>query len=93
MSFNLARYDVSYDIRDRARFLRALIFLPNSGGGDDGSPVNSGFNTMAREILLATKPPPVMESKFMERAEFQLGTLSHYLNIRATGYQDLPEFP
>lgn len=89
--FNLARYDTNYDIRDRARFLRALILPVNTGSGDDGSA--NLFNGLARQILLATKPPPMMDSKFMDRAEYQLATLSHYLNVRTTGYQDLPEFP
>ena len=28
-----------------------------------------------------------------DRDHFQLGTLSHVLNMRATGYQELPEWP
>ena len=28
-----------------------------------------------------------------DRDYFQLGTLSHVLNMRATGYQELPEWP
>ena len=32
--FNLARYDQDYDIRDRARFMRAFVF-PSPGHEDD----------------------------------------------------------
>lgn len=30
---------------------------------------------------------------YLDRDEFQLGSLSHYLNSRAVGYMDLPTFP
>lgn len=30
---------------------------------------------------------------FLDRDAYQLGTLSHVLNSRATGYQELPEWP
>ena len=30
---------------------------------------------------------PVTESKFKDRDVYQLGSLSHFLNARATGYQ------
>lgn len=30
---------------------------------------------------------PVTESKFRDRDVYQLGSLSHFLNARATGYQ------
>jgi AP-3 complex subunit beta len=30
---------------------------------------------------------------FSDREQFQLGTLSHILNTRATGYQELPDWP
>ncbi len=29
----------------------------------------------------------------LDRDEFQLGSLSHYLNSRVVGYMDLPNFP
>lgn len=29
----------------------------------------------------------------LDRAQLQLGSLSHYINVRATGYQPLPAFP
>lgn len=83
--FNLARYDQNYDIRDRARFLKQFIFPA------DGKPTILSKN--ARKIFLASKPAPLLESKYHGREQFQLGSLSHYLNIRATGYHDLPMFP
>lgn len=83
--FNLARYDQNYDIRDRARFLKQFVF-----------PVAGQPNILtrnAKNIFLAAKPAPQLESKYQGREQFQLGSLSHYLNIRATGYHDIPDFP
>ncbi|PSN52889.1 hypothetical protein C0J52_02994 [Blattella germanica] len=84
--FSLARYDQNYDIRDRARFLRQFIF-PTAGLE------NSKLAKHAKKIFLATKPAPVLESRFKDREQFQLGSLSHYINSRANGYHDLPPFP
>ena len=42
---------------------------------------------MTFQIFLATKPAPVTESKFKYREVTQMGSLSHFLNTRATGYQ------
>lgn len=82
--FNLARFDENYDIRDRARFLKQFIFPTNE---------NSVLARNARKIFLAKKPAPSLESKHENREQFQLGSLSHYINMRATGYHDLPGFP
>lgn len=82
--FNLAKYDQNYDIRDRSRFLRALV-LPT---GEKGQ-----LAKHAKKIFLSTKPAPVLESKFKDRDQYQLGTLSHIINMRATGYQQLPDWP
>ena len=84
--FNLAKYDQNYDLRDRARFVRSFIFPPP---GQE----NSDLVLSARKIFLATKPAPVTASKFKDRDIYQLGSLSHFLNARANGYQDLPEYP
>ncbi|XP_017466171.1 PREDICTED: AP-3 complex subunit beta-2 [Rhagoletis zephyria] len=83
--FTLARYDSNYDVRDRARFLRQFIF-PSNGK-------TTVLSENARKIFLSAKPKPALESKYCERDHFQLGSLSHYLNMRATGYKDLPPFP
>ena len=52
--FNLAKYDTNYDIRDRARFLRAFVFPPP--GAEDNKLV-----ARARDIFLATKPASVSQ--------------------------------
>lgn len=81
---NLGKYDQNYDIRDRTRFIRQLI-VPNEKSG--------ALNKYARRILLAPKPAPVLESAFKDRDRFQLGTLSHSLNVKAAGYQELSDWP
>ncbi|XP_032395166.1 AP-3 complex subunit beta-1 isoform X1 [Etheostoma spectabile] len=81
---NLGKYDQSYDIRDRTRFIRQLI-VPNEKSG--------ALNKYARRILLAPKPAPVLESAFKDRDRYQLGTLSHSLNTKATGYLELSDWP
>ncbi|XP_019120559.2 AP-3 complex subunit beta-1 isoform X1 [Larimichthys crocea] len=81
---NLGKYDQNYDIRDRTRFIRQLI-VPSEKSG--------ALNKYARRILLAPKPAPVLESAFKDRDRFQLGTLSHSLNIKASGYQELSDWP
>lgn len=83
--FTLARYDPNYDVRDRARFLRQIIF-PASGN-------SSVLSQNARQVFLASKPAPVPESKYRDGNNFQLGSLSHYLNMPAAGYKELPPFP
>ena len=83
--FTLARYDPNYDVRDRARFLHQFIF-PSSGK-------STVLSQNARKIFLSTKPAPALESKYKTRNNFQLGSLSHYINMRAAGYNDLPQFP
>ncbi|WKX91618.1 hypothetical protein Q1695_009998 [Nippostrongylus brasiliensis] len=77
----LARYDLSYDVRDRCRFLRNLLFN------------TTVLAQHAEQIFMAKKPAPALQSSFKEREQFQLGTLSHALNQRCARYQDLPNFP
>ncbi|KAF2880489.1 hypothetical protein ILUMI_25696 [Ignelater luminosus] len=80
--FNLARYDQNYDIRDRARLLKQ--FTQNQSGK---------IASQATRIFLATKPAPLLQSQFTGRERLQLGSLSHYINTRAAGYEPLPSFP
>jgi AP-3 complex subunit beta len=83
--FNLAKYDQNYDIRDRARFLRQLVFP------DDGE--ETALSKYAKKILMASKPAPLLESNFKSRARWQLGSLSHYVNAEVSSYNSLPDFP
>ncbi|KAI8125182.1 AP-3 complex subunit beta-2 [Lucilia cuprina] len=83
--FTLARYDVNYDIRDRARFLKQFIF-PSNGK-------SNVLSEVAKKVFLSAKPAPTLESKYHTRNLYQLGSLSHYLNMRCSGYNDLPSFP
>ncbi|MBN3307834.1 AP3B2 protein, partial [Amia calva] len=81
---NLAKYDQNYDIRDRARFIRQLIVPTDKSGA---------LSKYAKKLFLALKPAPVLESPFKDRDHFQLGSLSHLLNAKAVGYQELPDWP
>ncbi|XP_064498506.1 AP-3 complex subunit beta-1 isoform X5 [Pseudopipra pipra] len=81
---NLGKYDQSYDIRDRTRFIRQLI-VPNEKSG--------ALSKYAKKIFLAQKPAPLLESPFKDRDHFQLGTLSHTLNSQAIGYLELSDWP
>lgn len=82
--FNLAKYDTNYDTRDKARLIRALLFQ------SDKCPA---LSKNAKKILLAPKPAPVFESIIRDHAQYTLGTLSYAIGQKATGYQDLPDFP
>lgn len=48
----LARFDQSYDIRDRCRFLRNLLFSDNK------------LSAFANEIFITEKPSPTTQSTF-----------------------------
>ena len=57
--FNLAKFDQNYDLRDRARFIRAILFPQ----GEPGK-----ISKHAKKIFLAPKPPPTIEFKFANRS-------------------------
>lgn len=82
--FNLARYDANYDVRDRARFLKPFT---------TSNERSSILLQNAKKIFLATKPAPQTEYRYVGRENYQLGTMSHFLNMRVNRYQDLAEFP
>ncbi|CAN8027190.1 unnamed protein product [Ixodes persulcatus] len=83
--FSLAKYDQNYDIRDRVRFLRQLI-MPQGEAG-------TALSKHAKKFLLASKPAPVLQSKFEDRDQYQMGSLSQFINARANEYRELPDFP
>ncbi|XP_063981472.1 AP-3 complex subunit beta-2 isoform X2 [Diachasmimorpha longicaudata] len=83
--FQLAKYDQNYDIRDRARFLRWFIFE------DDGIK-DKKLPEYAKKIFFAPKPAPTLTSR-VKGSQYQLGTLSHYLDMSCSGYKPLPDYP
>ncbi|XP_015112267.1 AP-3 complex subunit beta-2-like, partial [Diachasma alloeum] len=83
--FQLAKYDQNYDIRDRARFLRSFIFEEN-GNTDKKLPEH------AKRIFFTPKPAPTLTSR-VKGSQYQLGTLSHYLDMSCSGYKPLPDYP
>ncbi|KAK4230335.1 adaptin N terminal region-domain-containing protein [Podospora fimiseda] len=77
----LARYDTSYDLRDRARLYKSLLAVPQ----------------LATLMLLAPKPAPHAPSPSETRKGFTLGSAALVLaggggihGLR--GYEDLPEW-
>ncbi|XP_049871874.1 AP-3 complex subunit beta-2 isoform X2 [Pectinophora gossypiella] len=79
----LARYDASYDVRDRSRMLRRFI-EPKEG---------SLLAACATEIFCPDKPKPTIQSSFKERQQYTLGSLSQYVCGAAPGYRPLAAPP
>jgi AP-3 complex subunit beta len=81
----LTRYDTSYDLRDRARTLKALLSTPTS-------------TQLASLVLLAPKPVPAAPSPSESRRGLMLGSMTLTVgremagHAGLTGYQDLPEW-
>ncbi|KAH2984943.1 hypothetical protein KXW58_009040 [Aspergillus fumigatus] len=80
----LARYDSSYDLRDRARMLKALLANPSS-------------TELANLILLAPKPVPHAPSPSETRKELLLGSSTLIVGPDAgpfglSGYHNLPDW-
>jgi len=80
----LARYDTSYDLRDRARLYKALLAIPSS-------------TELATLLLLAPKPVPRMPSPSEARKGLVLGSASLVVGEEGgvggvRGYEALPEW-
>ena len=80
----LARYDTSYDLRDRTRLYKALLAIPSS-------------TQLASLMLLAPKPVPHTPSPSEGRTDFALGSASLVVGEDAgihglRKYEKLPEW-
>jgi len=82
----LARYDVSYDLRDRTRLYKALLAVPSS-------------TQLAKLMLLAPKPVPHIPSPSESRKGFMLGSASLVVGEEGggglhglRGYEALPDW-
>lgn len=80
----LARYDVSYDLRDRARLYKSLLETPSS-------------TQLANLLLLAPKPVPHTPSPSETRKDLLIGSATLVVGPEAgyhglRGYADLPDW-
>lgn len=80
----LARYDTSYDLRDRARVYKALLAVPSS-------------TELANLLLLAPKPVPQAPSPSENRERFTIGSASLLVASDGVlgglkGYEPLPDW-
>jgi AP-3 complex subunit beta len=78
-----AKYDLSYDVRDRARLMRAALFREDL----------QILNAAAVRLFRTSKPLPQDVSPGDSRLRFTLNSLSHLLSATAAGYEALPDFP
>ena len=80
----LARYDTSYDLRDRARLYKALLAIPSS-------------TELASLLLLAPKPVPQTPSPSETRQSYVVGSASLVIGDEGgvaglRGYEPLPDW-
>jgi len=78
---NLSKYDLNYDVRDRARVMKKCIFSEGK------------FKEYAKNLFISKKPLPSHITLSEDRQRFLIGTLSHLVNHFVVGYQPLPDWP
>jgi AP-3 complex subunit beta len=86
----LADVDMSFDVRDRARLLRALL-PPPTADGQEAAP--SPLHQHAAAVLLCAMPPPPLPSPAALRCTHMLNSLSFSVQHTAPGYAPLPPHP
>jgi len=79
--FNLAKYDMNYDLRDRGRLLRHLLF------NQANVPI---LSSKMKDLFITTKPSPVPPSYDMR---FMVGSLAQTVGQTTPCYNALPEWP
>ncbi|KAJ2162029.1 AP-3 complex subunit beta [Coemansia sp. RSA 552] len=92
--FTLARYDVSFDVRDRARSLRALC-PPSSDRGTRTEELPalaaaaSDLYGSAASVPALAPPAPAP----LREPEYSVGSLSLTIGLPMPGYEPLPDWP
>jgi len=79
---NMAKFDMNYDLRDRARVFRTILIA-------DKAPT---LKQHALQLLCCEKPAPEAATS-REGDIFVLNSLSHVVNHTAIGYQVLKDWP
>ncbi|KAJ2811998.1 AP-3 complex subunit beta [Coemansia furcata] len=92
--FTLARYDVSFDVRDRARMLRALCPLSGDEAHSEQMP---RVLEIARELMASgsdsLKQASDASRQLRPTTAFTIGSLSLTVNRPMSEYASLPEWP
>lgn len=94
--FNLAKYDLNYDIRDRARFLRALI---TASEGVDFEVSKKILFDKEKQCIGQLETEEKQDKRVYRRrvavgsSKYRIGTLAHFLDQPTPGYEELPQFP
>ena len=100
----LARYDKDYDVRDRARFLHALLrgvrdekkALKNGDDqGTESEEEDLGGVVLRREqvrVILLGKREAGEDAVTADQADYEVGSLSRITKRKLTGYTPLPEW-
>lgn len=81
---SLAVYNKNCDIRNQAHFTQQFMVPLEQCGA---------LSCHAKTLFMAPKPLPVLELFFKDQDHLQMGSLSHLLNAKATGYQELTDWP
>lgn len=95
--FTLARYDSDYDVRDRARFLAALLrgVREEKIGDEQADDEDVGGVTLRREqvkVVLLGHRTVTSDAVALEQAEFGVGSMSRITHKRLGAYVALPEW-
>nr|XP_018264749.1 AP-3 complex subunit beta [Kwoniella dejecticola CBS 10117]OBR86907.1 AP-3 complex subunit beta [Kwoniella dejecticola CBS 10117] len=104
--FSLARYDSDYDVRDRARFLHALLRgvrddkVPTTNGREqdtasDEDEEDRGGVVLRREqvkVVLLGKREIGSSVETRIASDYQVGSMSRITGKKLNGYEDLPEW-
>jgi AP-3 complex subunit beta len=84
---NLAKYDTNYDIRDRARVMRRILFNPQGKA--------TILQQHAQDVFITKKPVPTVTASLGEDAAgkgFVIGSISSLVRHSVPGYSSLPEW-
>lgn len=99
---DLCKYDMNFDIRDRARLIRGAFHNkkkkkdaaePEAELSPEAQAAQEALRTQLQQMFLTEKPTPTITSPFADRERFTLGSLSHVVLHAATGYLALEDFP
>ncbi|KAD2805121.1 hypothetical protein E3N88_38498 [Mikania micrantha] len=85
----LAKFDLNYDVRDRARVLRKLLSCYFSSNGLEEKPDNDEIPLLLAEHIFGDKIKPSTES--VNNRFYLPGSLSQIVFHAAPGYEPLPE--